>query len=106
MWLLKSYKQPIPGNYFFVQNGKINHQFAPQPFIEEIAKNVSALRIANRLPRASLAESLEDVDTFNCASRNNDPKYCFWHEGNFESARSQHPYVKKSCESCGTVLKN
>jgi hypothetical protein len=106
MFLLKSYKQPIPGNYFYVQTGTIAHQFAPLPFIEEIAKAVSSFRIANHLPRASLAESLEDVDQFNCAVRNNDPNLCFWCDGNFESARPQHHFVKKSCESCGTPIKN
>jgi len=105
MWLLKSYRNPIPGNYFYVQTEGIKHDFAAQPHIEAVAQVVSSFRIANRLPRASIPESLEDVDRFNCSVRNNDANYCFECRGDFESARSEHPYFKKSCASCGTVVK-
>jgi hypothetical protein len=106
-WILKSFNQPIPGNYFYVQRHGIYHTFPAVPFIEEVAKSVSSFRIANKLPRANLAECLEDVDQFNCEVRNNDPKYCRQcaEEQTFESIHANHPFVKKSCASCGTPTK-
>jgi len=107
MWILKNYGQPIPGNYFFVQRTGIYHTFPAVPFIEEVAKAVSSFRIANKLPRPSLAESLEDVDSFNCEIRNNDPKYCRQCEESqtFESIHANHPFVKPPCATCGTPSK-
>ena len=104
MWVLKSYQQPIPGNYFYVQSTGIEHKFKANPIVEEVAKAVSALRIANQLPRASLAESLEDVDTFNCAVRKNDERWCRWCEGSFESAHANHRFINRNCAGCGLVV--
>lgn len=105
MFILKSYQQPIPGNYFYAQTEGIQHRFAAVPFIEDVAKNVSAFRIANKLRRGSLAESLEDVDIFNCAIRNNDEKFCRECSDSFESVHANHPFVKRSCATCGTPSK-
>ncbi len=101
MHILKSYRNAIPGNYFYIQTEGIRHTFAAQPHIEPLAQAVSGFRIANRLSRASIPESLEDIDKFNCAIRGNDPKYCYECHTDFESARSEHPYFKKGCASCG-----
>lgn len=105
MWLLKSYSQPIPNNYFYTQTDGIQHTFAPQPFIEEVAKSVSSFRIANKLPRASLVESLEDIDKYQCAVRGNDPKYCYEANSSFEDARASHHFIKKGCPTCGVAVK-
>lgn len=104
MWLLKSYSQPIPGNYHYVQTDGIQHTFAAMPFIEEVAKSVSSFRIANRLARGSLAEALEDCDKFQCAYRGNDPRYCFESSQSFEDARASHHFIRKGCASCGQPM--
>jgi len=106
-YLLKSYNQPIPGNYFFVQREGIYKTFAANPIIEEVAKAVSAFRIANKIPRGSLAESLADVDAFNCAVRNNDEKYCRKCDSPFEVVQAQHRFVNRSCGGgCGQSVKH
>ena len=104
MWLLKSYSQPIPNNYFYEQFDGIRHSFASQPFIEEVAKAVSSFRIANRLARGSLVEALEDCDKFNCAIRGNDPRYCYECHSSFEDARASHHFIKKGCATCGVAV--
>jgi hypothetical protein len=104
MWLLKSYNNPLPNNYVYTQTVGISHKFAASPLIEEVAKAVSDFRIANRLPRASLAETLEDVDRYNCAVRKNDERWCWDCPGTFESARQNHRFVSASCATCGTPI--
>lgn len=104
MWILKNYNSPIPGNYFYVQTEGINHRFDASPIIEVVAKAVSAFRIANHLPRASLGESLQDVDVFNCTIRNNDTRFCRQCLDSFESAHSRHHFIAKGCSGCGLVV--
>jgi hypothetical protein len=105
MWILKSYENSLPGNYVYTQTIGIRHTFPSGPVIEELVKLVSAFRIANNLPRASLAETLEDVDTYQCAVQNNNPDYCRDCEGCFEQARSSHRFFAAPCSSCGTPVK-
>ena len=104
MWLLKSYNNTLPNNYGYTQTTGIHHRFANNPVIEEVVKAVSAFRIANRLPRASLAETLEDVDRYNCAVRNNSPEYCWDCPDSFEGVRANHRFVTQGCATCGTVI--
>ena len=104
MWLLKSYANPLPNNYVYTQTVGIVHQFTPNPIIEEVVKAVSDFRIANRLPRASLAETLEDVDRFQCYVRKNDERWCWNCQETFERVRQNHRYVNMSCGSCGTPI--
>ena len=106
MFLLKSYNNPLPNNYGYTQTVGIYHRFATNPIIEEVVKAVSAFRIANHLPRASLAESLEDVDRYQCAVRNNNPEYCWECSESFERARANHRFVSASCGTCGTPISN
>lgn len=103
MFLLKSYKSPLPGNYSYIQTDGIRCEFKAQPFIEEIAKSVSLFRRANKLPRATMNESLEDVDIYNCAIRGNSPEYCF-EADSFLAARAGHPWFRQDCPTCGTKI--
>jgi hypothetical protein len=105
MFILKSFRQPIPGNYYYVQTFGIVHTFDANPMVEEVAKAVSSFRIANKLPRASLVESLEDVDVFTCARLLNNPNFCRECENSWFSVHSDHPFIKKPCASCGTPSK-
>lgn len=104
MWLLKSFKSPLPGNYLYAQTEGIAHQFAAQPTIESLASDVSAFRQANKLPRADLVSTFEDVDRYNCAIRNNDPQYCYECSTSFADARAMHPYIRKDCPTCGVKI--
>lgn len=103
MWILKSFNNPLPNNYAYTQTEGIRQVFTPSPIIEILVKSVSAFRIANNLPRASLAETLEDVDCYQCAIRNNNRDYCRECD-NYAKARSEHRFVKTSCETCGTPV--
>lgn len=104
MWLLKSLRNPIPGNYVYTQTQGIVHEFAAQPFIEGLANDVSAFRRANKLLRADLVSTFEDIDRYNCTIRNNDPQYCYDCQGSFADARANHPYIRKDCPTCGVKI--
>lgn len=105
MFILKSYNNPLPNNYFYEQTEGIRHSFRASPIIEEVVKSVSAFRIANNLSRGSLAECLEDVDRYQCAARNNDGRYCWDCPEPFEKIRQFHRFVEKGCATCGTPVK-
>jgi hypothetical protein len=77
-WRLRSFDQPLPGAYPYAQygpDGKAQH-FPPEPLPEAQARIVLRYRIGNGLPRASYAECLEDVSTYQCFRLKNNPKFC------------------------------
>lgn len=100
-WQLKHYGHSPPGNYSYVQTVGHFRVFPSLPSIEEVAKAVSQFRTANRLPRASLGESLEDVDGFNCARIGNHPDWCWESQQTFEQTHSGHPFIRPACSTCG-----
>lgn len=104
MWL-KNYNVNPPGNFMYEQGQGIHHRFRPNPVIEQLVKEVSEFRIANHLPRASLAETLEDVDRYQCARLNNSENWCWDCPDSFERTHQNHPFITKSCTTCGTPLK-
>jgi hypothetical protein len=74
--------------------------------VDEVAKALSSFRIANKLPRAGLAESLEDVDTFTCARLQNSPVHCFDCQNSFEVQHANHRFIARGCPGgCGTPIK-
>lgn len=103
MYLLKSLNSPIPENYYFKQD-EPPFQTIATPLIEVAARSLSDFRIANRLGRASLSESLQDVIQFTCKRFNNSPTYCFDCQTDFETHHANHPYVKKACSTCGSPI--
>lgn len=104
MWILKSYNVAPPGSYRYEQTDEIRHSFKQRPSIEDVAKSVSDFRIGNNLRRASLGESLEDVDTFLCRQLNNNPQFCRETDSTFEAARSTHVFFQKNCPTCGNPV--
>jgi len=100
-WQLKTYGHSPPGNYQYVQTVGHHHVFNASPSIEETAKGVSQFRSANRLPRASLAECLEDIDLFTCARLGNHPDWCWQSEQTFAQTHSAHIFLRPPCSSCG-----
>jgi hypothetical protein len=106
MWQLKNYNTNPPGNFSYEQKSGIHHIFRAQPVIEQLVKDVSSFRIANNLPRGSLAETLEDVDRQNCDRLGNNPAWCWNSEDTFDKTHSSHPFVKTFCATCGTVVES
>ena len=99
---LKNYNNNPPGNFCYEQTTGIRYSFRADVGIEQLVKAVSAFRIANHLPRGSLAETLEDVDRYNCARLGNNPDYCWDCPQNFTDSHQSHPFVKAACATCGT----
>lgn len=99
-WQLKHYAHSPPGNFSYVQTVGHRHVFPALPSIEEVAKAVSQFRSANRLPRASLGESLEDVDAYTCARIRNHPDWCWEAQQSFQETHSGHPFFR-ACPTCG-----
>ena len=104
MVILKSYNSAPPGSYHYEQSEGIRHKFSQSPTIEDVAKRVSDFRIGNNLRRASLGESLEDVDTFICSQLRNSPQFCRQIDSSFAEARSNHPFFQEDCPTCGTPV--
>jgi hypothetical protein len=98
---LKNYSSPPPGLYSYYQSEGLTQSFQASPVIEEVVKRVSAFRLKNKLPRGSLAECLHDVEQYTCARLRNHPDWCFESPTEFEKIRESHPFVKKTCSSCG-----
>ena len=73
---LRTYDQAPPGGYPFEQFEGIYRKFASVPLIEDQAKAVAAFRAGNHLPRASVAEALQDVDSYTCQRLGNNPGFC------------------------------
>jgi hypothetical protein len=73
---LKTYDQSPPGSFPYEQRGSHPRLFPSEPLIEAQARNVSAYRSGNNLPRASYAESLVDVDNYTCRRLGNNPQFC------------------------------
>lgn len=100
-WQLKTYNANPPGNFCFTQTDGVVHRFPPNPVIEQLVKAISAFRIANNLPRGSLAETLEDVDRQQCARLGNSENWCWDSAESFERTHANHPFISASCATCG-----
>jgi hypothetical protein len=100
-WQLKSYQYSPPGNYFYAQTDGIIHEFPANPVIEQLAKDLSKFRAANRLPRPDIRECLEDIDAFQCRRLGNNPIYCVETDQSFAQRHATHPWYKPNCATCG-----
>jgi hypothetical protein len=103
-WQLKSYQYSPPGNYLYVQTDGILHEFPANPVIEQLAKDLSKFRAANRLRRPDIRECLEDIDAFQCVRLKNNPVYCVETEQSFSERHASHPYFKPPCPTCGIKM--
>lgn len=102
---LKSYEQPLPGNYPYHQTDGIDRKFPAQPTPEYQAQVVSAFRKGNGLSRSSLKECLEDVDRYQCQRLGNNPVYCTCSEAqaNVLALNASSPIITP-CKGCGVVV--
>lgn len=108
-WRLKSYDQSPPGGFPFAQRYEHNgvkevKQFPSLPLIEAQAQTVSAWRGGNSLPRASVKESLEDVDHYQCFRLGNNPIYCTCTDGATVALSQASPIVAPPCHGCGAPV--
>jgi hypothetical protein len=101
---LKTYELNPPGGYPFQDSdGKI---FLSVPMIEDQAKAVAAYRAKNNRPRASVRESLEDVDSYQCQRLGNMPQWCLCDgQGAGQVAFGpSSPIVNPGCQGCGAQV--
>ena len=118
MYRIRRYENAPPGQYYYkllFQNGKEEpyqglckhtancHQFGPSPTINEPARRLSAFRTANNLPRATLTEATEDVDTFTCNRLGNSSTWCYDTDKPYAEV---NPSAKPAapCSTCGHQL--
>ena len=104
---LRSYDVNPPGGYSYQQTQGIARAFPSEPLIEALAKNISAFRTGNNLPRASILECLEDADRYNCARLGCNKAWCVDIGSatgiQTTSINPTHPLVAP-CKGCGAQL--
>lgn len=103
---LKSYEIGPPGSYVYKQEQGIRRPFGPSPSIEGLAAELSGFRTKNGLPRASVQESLEDIDAYTCFRLGNMPAYCTCSDsqGNPTPALNAGSPIGKPCRGCGAPI--
>lgn len=103
---LKSYDQVPPGSYVYQQTKGIKRKFGPLPSIEMLAGEVSSFRTANNLPRASIQESLIDVDQYTCWRLGGMRAFCVAvdDEARAASALSPTSPIAAPCYGCGASI--
>ena len=104
---LRSYEAPLPGNYPYEQTEGIHRRFAAQPIIEAQAQIVSTFRKANGLPRASIGECLQDVDSYQCQRLGNHPTWCTSCDPNSPrpvAMLPSNPNIAPPCAGCGAPI--
>jgi len=110
---LRSYDQSPPGGYCYGPDGGFARRC--RPVIEDIARELSAYRTGNGLPRASIQECLMDADSAQCQRLGNNPTYCI-PCGQVKSAahpelpaqtvalQANAPLIAPPCQGCGVVI--
>lgn len=101
---LKSYEQPLPGNYPYEQVEGIRRSFPSLPTPESQASAVSAFRKGNGLPRSSFVECLEDVDRYQCQRLGNNRTYCNCSDQKGIVALNASSPIIAPCKGCGAPV--
>lgn len=95
-----------PGGYPYTDPS--GREFRAEPMIEAQARIVSDWRTANKHPRPTLRECLEDVDRFTCARLGCMPQFCAGPPGmpaNSIALSAASPIVAP-CRTCGGTPTN
>lgn len=97
---LKNIRGFAPGGYPYQQPAPKPHYFKAESYdLKQQAIIVSQYRLANGLPRSSLAETMEDIDAYTCQRLGGNPRWCFDTDKGYTTA---HPQLAKGgCGSCG-----
>lgn len=101
---LRSYDISPPGGFPYVQEQGIRHVFPSIPMIEDQARNVAAFRRANNLDRSSVADSLADVDAFQCKRLGCMTNYCVDTENPSMAIAASAPVLQGRCKGCGAPV--
>lgn len=104
MFRLKRHDHAPPGGYPYEQTEGIRHKFKAHPDINDQARIVSDFRAGNGLPRATFAESLQDVDEYQCSPYrlNGNRKWCHTSDHSYVETT---PKLKKKAGCCGAKVK-
>lgn len=76
--------------------------FGPSPLIDEPAKGLSAFRRANGIPRASVAECVQDISLYTCQRIGGNPAWCFDSDAPVNNLIPVH--ASGGCAGCGHKL--
>lgn len=98
MWVLISHLRNPPGSYPYTQTTGIHHKFPATSDIKEQARIVADFRAGNGLPRATFAEALYDVDTYQCERLGYMREYCYNTDQTYEAVT---PALRKPSGGCG-----
>lgn len=104
---LRSYDTVPMGGYPYAQTGDKPRNFPSQPMIEAQARIVSSYRLSNGLPRSSFAETLSDIDQFQCLRLGNNPRYCIPinpDDPNALALAQNTPGITAPCSGCGAKV--
>lgn len=88
-----------PGGFPYEQtfNGKTYKWPDEGLDIEQQSARILQFRRANRVPRRTLAEVIEDLSEFTCARLGNDPTWC----GNGRRTAKVQRVERRGCGGCG-----
>lgn len=104
---LRSYDTSPPGGFPYVQPPPLSRNFPTQPVIEAQARNVMGFRQNNRLPRATYAECLADVDQYQCQRLGCNSGFCIPINDaspDVVSLNANAPGLSGPCKGCGVVV--
>src|ERR1044071_5844521 len=103
---LRSYEESPPGGYPYTQRRGIKRNFPSVPVIEEQPRIVADFRAGNGIPRATIAEALEDIDAWTCWRLGNMRQYCVPvdDEARASVALGVSSAIVQPCAGCGAVL--
>ena len=101
---LRSYELSPPGGYPFIDVD--GHKFPSVPVIEDQARRVSNYRTLNGKPRASIKESLQDVDAYQCQRLGNMSSFCVPCDtvNPPVALNTSAPIIAPPCHGCGAPV--
>lgn len=103
-WRLKTHTTCPPGEYRYEQTQGVIRKFKQHSDINTLSREVAAFRAANRLPRATFAEALEDVDFFNCQRLGFGEAWCYNTDKNFAATTPKLAKASGGCGACGAKV--
>jgi len=106
MWVLKSQLRCPPGSFPYEQTEGISKKFEASPLLEEQAHRVADFRKGNGLPRATVAEALQDIDCYTCARLGNNRRFCYDTDRTYAevSPMANRASGGGGCHGCGAVI--
>jgi hypothetical protein len=101
-WRLRSHSNFPPGSFQYEQTVGIQKRWGGQG-LEELVPKVLNFRVGNKLPRASKAEVLQDIDEFNAERLGHNPQWTYNTDAPF-TASQLAAVGAAGCPGCGATL--